>query len=191
MWKLRQPTLAVVLALATSVGSAWAFGPAGSCRLWRDRPVTRQQLTAAFLYRLAQFVDWPVDAPREPFVIGILHDDNLAGALEAVVAGKTIDGRPFEVCRLESSTDLLRCQIAYLGPGESTLWPDLLARAVRSHVLTISDAPGFARHGGVITLVPDGCELRFEINTDTASCSGLRISSKLLTLATLVGDEPR
>lgn len=192
MWKLRPPTLLVVaLALAASVGPARAFSPNASCPVWTDRPGTRQQLTAAFLYRLAHFVEWPANDREEPFVIGILHDDAVAEALATMVAGKSIDGRPFEVHRLTSPADMIHCRIVFLSPGDPCLLPDLVAQAAQAHVLTVSAMPEFARHGGVITLVPNGCDLRLEINREAARCAGLRVSSKLLTLATLVNDGPR
>jgi hypothetical protein len=191
MWRLRQLSVVTVLALAASVGSAQALRPAGSCRVWHDRPGTRQHLTADFLYRLAHFVEWPAGEPSEPFVIGILHDDEVATALETIVAAKAIDGRPFEIRRLTSPADIVRCRIAFLEPADPCLLPALLDRAARAHVLTVSVISDFARHGGVIRLVPDGCDLRFEINRQAARDSGLRVSSKLLTLATLVDEGPR
>jgi hypothetical protein len=191
MWRLRQLSIVTALALAASLGSAQAFRRAGSCRVWRDQPGTRQSLTAAFLYRLAHFVEWPAGDSSAPFVIGILHDDEVATALEDIVAGKAIDGRPFAIRRLTSPADLTRCRIAFLDPADPCLLPALLDRAARAHVLTVSGISGFARHGGIVDFVPDGCELRLEINREAARDSGLRVSSKLLMLATLVDDGPR
>lgn len=190
MWRLRQLSLVIALALA-ACGSAQAFRATGSCRVWRDQPGTRQHLTAAFLYRLAHFVQWPAGESSKPFVIGILHDDEVATALEHLVAAKAIDGRPFEIRRLTSPAEIVGCRIAFLDPADPCLLPALLDRAARAHVLTVSGIPDFARHGGVIDLVPDGCDLRLEINREAARDSGLRVSSKLLTLATLVDDGPR
>jgi hypothetical protein len=191
MWRLRQLSLVIALALAASVASARPFRPGDSCRRWTDHPGTRQHLTAAFLYRLAHFVEWPAADSARPFVIGILDDDKVAAALERMVAAKAIDGRPFEVRRLTSPAEIVRCRIAFLAPADLCLLPHLLDRAMQAHVLTVSGMPDFARHGGVIDLVPDGCDLRFEINREAALCSGLQVSSKLLALATLVDEGHR
>ncbi|HEY7791480.1 MAG TPA: YfiR family protein [Vicinamibacterales bacterium] len=154
--------------------------------------VTRDQaLTAAFLYRFAQFVDWPGDFDRGSFVIGVFGDDALADRLDRVVEGREIDGRRFEVRRLDSPKGLMTCQIAFLGGGDPCVLPDVLARAAEGHVLTVSRSPGFARRGGIIDLVPSGCTLRLEINAAAAHCAGLRISAQLLKLATLVTADPQ
>jgi hypothetical protein len=49
-------------------------------------------------------------------------------------------------------------------------------------VLTIGEAPGFAREGAV-GLVTIGRQTRFEINTQAARSAGVVLSSQLLRLA--------
>jgi hypothetical protein len=52
-----------------------------------------------------------------------------------------------------------------------------------SRVLTVSDLEPFCRLGGGIGLVHEENRLRFEVNMEAAERSGLKVSSKLLTLA--------
>ena len=53
-------------------------------------------------------------------------------------------------------------------------------------MLTIAEAPDFARRGGIIALVLEDSKVRFIVNVDAATQAGLTISSRLLTLATIV-----
>lgn len=152
---------------------------------------SRTELTAAFLYRFAEFVTWPEGRGSGPFVIGIVGDDEVADALQTMIAGRTIHGRPVQVARLDSPSEITRCQIAFLGRNNACVRPDLLARASGHHVLTVSRRPDFARNGGVIDLVPAGGDLRLEINLGAARCAGLHISSLLLKLAVIVGAPQR
>ena len=55
-------------------------------------------------------------------------------------------------------------------------------------VLTVSDIDKFARRGGTVQFVVDDSKLRFVINTKNAEKARLKISSKLLKLATVVDD---
>ena len=54
--------------------------------------------------------------------------------------------------------------------------------------MTVGNAPGFTRQGGIINFIMQDNRVRFEINPEAADRAGLRISSKLLQLATIVHD---
>jgi hypothetical protein len=50
----------------------------------------------------------------------------------------------------------------------------------------VSDAPGFAAHGGMVGFATEGTRVRFEVNLTQAEKSSLKLSAKLLSLARLV-----
>lgn len=151
------------------------------------------EVKAAFVYNFAHFVRWPdAHVPRgsEPFRYCIF-DDTLASLLAKAVAGETLDGRPFVVLRQPESRSLQECHLIYfgeqsvIGPG---LQADLLRRLAASAILTVSDHPGFSSRGGMITLVRKRGRIHPVINTDAIERTELRISAKLLNLATLTRD---
>jgi hypothetical protein len=53
-------------------------------------------------------------------------------------------------------------------------------------VLTVGDTDGFAQRGGAINFTLQARKVRFEINPAAAEQAGLKMSSQLLKLATLV-----
>jgi len=53
-------------------------------------------------------------------------------------------------------------------------------------ILTIGDAPGFARRGGIMNFILEDNKVRFEVNVEAAKDADLTISSRLLTLARIV-----
>ena len=57
----------------------------------------------------------------------------------------------------------------------------------RSPLLLVGEEPGFAEQGGTINFFLDENKIRFEINIETAKQDQLKISSKLLSLAKIVG----
>ncbi|MGQ9569431.1 MAG: YfiR family protein [Thermodesulfovibrionales bacterium] len=58
------------------------------------------------------------------------------------------------------------------------------------NVLTMGDTKGFAQEGVIINFYIDKDKVRFEINKDAADKAGLKISSRLLSLARIIyGDE--
>lgn len=57
-------------------------------------------------------------------------------------------------------------------------------------VITVSDIQGFIKAGGIIGLMVENKKVRFEINIAAAEQSGLKISSKQLSLASTVRTWP-
>ncbi len=53
-------------------------------------------------------------------------------------------------------------------------------------VLTIAETPDFTRRGGIIALALENRKVRFMVNNDAATQASLNISSRLLTLASVV-----
>jgi len=144
-------------------------------------------LKAAFLLNFAKFAEWPreVDAAG-PLALCVLHDHASEDALAQLVSGASINGRPVTVARSISRDRLRSCHVAYLGPDDAL--DAVLADLRMAPVLTVGDGELFARHGGVVGLLIEGNKMRFVINPGAALRNGLRLSSKLLALATLVHD---
>jgi hypothetical protein len=52
--------------------------------------------------------------------------------------------------------------------------------------LTVGEAEGFATQGGIINFAVEGNKLHLEVNPLAAERAGLKFSSKLLNIATIV-----
>ena len=61
-----------------------------------------------------------------------------------------------------------------------------IAYAHRAHILTVSDAKGFAEQGGIIQMTRVAQNIQIKINYDAALTSGLRIAAPLLSIATVL-----
>jgi hypothetical protein len=149
-------------------------------------------IKAGFIYNFAKLVEWPASAFTQsdsPIVIGILGDDPFGPMLDRIVADKKINGRGFVVKRLKWSKDLrgLRdCNILFVSSSERE-HADTVVDAMKSlPVLTIGDAAGFARRGGIINFLLEDNKVRFEVNVEAAKHADLAVSSRLLTLARIV-----
>ncbi len=151
-------------------------------------PRSEYEVKAAMLYNFARFVDWPQQAlgqPSEPLVLGVLGPDPFGGILDDTLRGVTVNGRPIVVRRFAGVADLKVCHILFISSSEVKSLPLVAQVFEKSAVLTVSDIDRFATRGGMIGFTLDGNKVRFEINLDAAEKAGLKISSKLLKLATV------
>jgi hypothetical protein len=156
-----------------------------------DGLVTRESdLKAAFLFHFAHFVTWPEHAftgPEQPFTIAILGRDPFGGALDQIVAGEFVDGRPMRVLHVESPEAFDTAHIAYVSDDEEPRFRDVLAVRAGVPMLSVGDSRDFARRHGMIGFVTVGRRVRVQINLGQTQAAGLEISSMLLRQAQIVG----
>jgi hypothetical protein len=155
----------------------------------RGQVFNEYQVKAAFLYTFAKFVEWPPQAfssPSAAMTICVLGEDPFGSFLDDAVKGKTVDGRPLVVYRLTDLPTGHECKILFIATSESRRMPALLASMATSGVLTVGDTTEFASEGGIIGLRLDGERIRLSVNLTAAERAKVRISSRMLSLATII-----
>jgi len=145
---------------------------------------TEYQVKAAFLYNFARFVEWPAEAfaTRDaPVQICVLGENPFGSDLDQIVQGKSVSGRRVTVRNLRNGQKVRGCHIVFAGP---------LALARSKPALTGNDARGIlivgessSPEGTMINFILENDRVRFEVNNRAATAAGLKISSKLLSLA--------
>ena len=182
---LRIAACTVKLLAATATGRAPAQAPGQS-----PAAPPEYQVKAVFLFHFAQFVTWPAGAFADsaaPLVIGILGDDPFGPYLDETVKGESVAGHPLAVRRLAGLEEAAGCHILFVTRGEMGRLPEILDTLAGRSVLTVSDAEGFAKRGGMIRFLTDRNRIRLRINLEAARAADLTLSSKLLRPAEIVG----
>lgn len=154
-----------------------------------EQLVTEHRIKAAFLYNFSRFIDWPEELQHpDRFTICVLGIDPFGDAIDSL-AGKAVHNRKLDILRLPGRAVAGECRIVYISDSESDRIDSILAPLEDRPVLTVSDSTAFAEKGGMIRLKLVNNKVRFDINIDAAQRAGLNISSKLLSLATIVRDK--
>lgn len=151
-------------------------------------------LKAAYLERFTRFVEWPEEQKINEFNIAVVGDLEFQKSLKSVFKYLHIKNRDAIIKYYPNCTALLNekndelkdIQILYLSDVCSSKLDKIINAAKNSHVLTISQSPGFAKKGVHINMFLLGTNLKFEINEKSARESGLKISHLLLQQAKLV-----
>ena len=141
---------------------------------------------AAFLYNFGKFVEWPTNvfaSTNAPLLIGVYGDNPFGNDLAEVVRGKVINGHPV-IARQVSFSELKSCQILFICRSEQKNIKQILAALDGAGVLTVTEEMDLSQSGVMIDFIMDNDRIRFEINNSAAEKVGLKISSKLLILAT-------
>ena len=147
------------------------------------------KVKAAFLYNFIGFVEWPTNKlarTDKEVIIGCLPDDAAMPIIAHALEGKIAEGRRIKVVILREGEEAAGCHLLFLSRARRNQISEVLARLKTAPVLTVGEVEQFGERGGMINLVRHERTFRFEVNLGAAERVGLRISSKLSSMATLV-----
>lgn len=168
---MRRAMMSAIAILLMLRGPALGAGPPAAEDL-------EYQVKAAFLFNFLKFVEWPAAHNDSPWVIGVLGRDPFGETLDRTVRGRSVNGRPVEVRRYARPSDVRDCQILFIGRAEF----ERVGVLVQPGLLTVGEASGFLKAGGVINFYLEDNRVHFEIRPEVARVSGLRVGAQLLKL---------
>jgi hypothetical protein len=172
-------------ALSAIVLLLWSMFAAQSA-MAQETAVSEEQLKAAFLYRFAQFVEWPQTAfenESSPIVLGVLGNDAFANTLSTLLKEKKAHNRSFVVKKFSSANDVAGAQIVFIAKDESKKTGQVADSVRKMPVLLVGESDDFLENGGIINVLMDKKQLRFDIHVANAEANMLTVSSHLLRLA--------
>jgi YfiR/HmsC-like len=147
---------------------------------------------AAYLFRFAQYVEWPETVPGDaPFVIAVSGAEEVAVHLERLLPGMTVNNHRVAVRRVTRVQELEGVHILFIGAQAFQRTRALRARAIQKPILVVTEDEDGIDGGGVINFIEVNRNLRFEISLNAADRSGLKINSALLSVAARVERRPQ
>ena len=174
-------------ALVAAIASLAALA-AATLSARADEPPLEYKVKAAYLYKFGAFVEWPASAFASSVSavnVCIAGKDPFDGFLDQAVTGQKIADRPIVIRRLDVIGPDSGCQIAYVGGSDRQSVSQALEALRGAGVLTVTD-DGSGANAGIVRFVVLDHRVRFEIDQQAAERDGLKISSKLLSLAASV-----
>ena len=152
-----------------------------------QKNASEDQVKAAYLLNFAKLAEWPrhalPDGPS-PLVIGVdSSDQSFLDILKVVVAGKIIGPHPIAARSATSVEEMKSCQIVFFRGAERKHAQAAIEALAQAGVLFVGEDESFLHQGGMINLVRDHGNIRFEVNADALDRAEIHFSSKILALA--------
>lgn len=148
------------------------------------------EVKAAYLFRFLSFVEWPQSSflrPDSPIVVGVLGAEDVLEELRGIVSGRVVQGRPVAAVRLpldaRPGASFAGVHAIFVGREASA---QLARLAPTRGVLVVSDSERGLDRGAVVNFVRSEGRVRFEVAVDAAEQRELRISSRMLAVASSV-----
>jgi len=147
------------------------------------------QIKAAFLFHFAQLVDWPAGAfegADHSMSVCLFDDEPHRQEFQNSIEGKLIGARVFHVRLLSQASEVQGCNVLFLSRDETRRQTQILKSLRGLPILTLGETADFLSEGGMIRFHLENDKIRFDINLGAAELSHIKISSRLLLLATSV-----
>lgn len=145
------------------------------------------KLKAAYLYHLAQFIDWPESHPKKKSnainICVIAGEQNLA-ILKALET-REAKGRPIKIRAIDAISHQSSCHMVYY-QGDRKTDKSRLFEFHDQSTLTVGGADSFVADGGLVGLVVSDNRVQIQINYERAKQTEIKISANLLELASIV-----
>lgn len=154
------------------------------------QPVSlERKVKAAFLYKFLGYTEFPASAfsdPAAPVVIGVVAADELSGELSRIVAGRTVQGRPIAVRNLREGDAAAGVHLLFVGGNDIARLRAVLKAARPAPVLTVTEAEHGLQQGAIINFKVVEERVRFDVSLEAADKNSVKLSSRLLTVASHV-----
>lgn len=142
---------------------------------------------AAYLFKFMNLVEWPNETQIESFVIGVVGPGPFGPSLDDL-DGKLVRGKPVRLqtypnISLPAPTEQM---ILFIDRKNDEKLDSIVRDLKGRNVLTVGEGPKFAERGGCINLVTIKNRVRFRINVDAVRRAKLKISPRLVKVASVL-----
>ena len=147
------------------------------------------EVKAAYLHKFAGFVEWPADrfaSASSPYVVAVAGDDQVLEELRRIARGRLVQGRPVSVVPAAAGGVPRDANVLFIGRSAMRDAATLVADARNEHVLVVTEAPSGLAAGATLNFVEQDGRVRFEASLASARAADIRLSSRLLGVATRV-----
>jgi len=139
---------------------------------------------AVFLFHFLDFTTWP-EKSISSFNICIYGSNNFEDRL-LLLAKETSEEKSVKVFVKETLESITECHLLFIDSSKKKQLTRILKRIKNQPILSVSDIESFAAKKGMIGLLVSSGKLKLEINLESVKSAGIKLSSNLIEVATLI-----
>jgi hypothetical protein len=154
----------------------------------RAQPSLEYNVKAALLLNFARFIEWPERAfagPDTPIDICIVAPNPFGDTLDRVLDGETVGHRSLSARNIRNASQAVGCHLLFIPAGTEPRAVTLL-NSSGPYTVTVGESSKFEETGGAVSFVVEGGRVRFTVNLRPVEERGVRISARMLNLASRV-----
>lgn len=141
------------------------------------------KLHSLFIYNFTKHIQWSEQAGA--FTIGVYGSDNALNTLKSSLGSKKVWDQPIKFVKVNSAADVASCQLVYAPKSNKNEIVSLIEDSQKSDKLFVTE-DDLIDLGANISFTLKGDRLNFKISKNKCEANGLKVSSSLLSLGTVV-----
>ena len=145
---------------------------------------------AVFLEPFTRFVEWQPEAAindkLQPFIIAVIGKNPFGTKLDTIYSTRKIRDKKVKIIYISNVNEIKGCHLLFVSKSEKNELHKVISLTRDKPILTIGDAKGFAKNGGLMNFYTHDNLVRFEVNEKAVRESGLSMSYLLLKAAKIV-----
>ncbi len=152
-----------------------------------------RSVKAAFVFKFAGFVEWPAEAlpPDAPIRIGVMGEETIVREIAEAASSRTVEGRRVLAKRVEPGDSLEGVHILFMRELAFRKLEGEVAVLKPEAMLIVTESPGALERGSIVNFAVDDGRVRFDLSIEAAERRGLKLSSRLITVARRVVGGPK
>jgi hypothetical protein len=139
-----------------------------------------------FVYNFTRFIEWPESAKSGSFVITIIGNSDIADELDRFCAGKKVGLQNIVIKKVKEVEEISTSQILFISYNRSSKIAEIISKISGTSTLLIGEKSGLCASGVAVNFILDGDKLKFELKVANATKNGLKVNSKLESMAIIV-----
>ena len=140
-----------------------------------------------FMYNFMKYVEWPEEASKGDFVVGVYGDSPIYAELVNLAKTKKAKGREIVIRKVHNAEEAAKCHMVYLPSAKTKDFKLVEEKAKNKPLLIVAEREGLASKGAPLSFVTlEDDALQFDINKAAFEAHRLKISSSLLALGNVV-----
>ncbi len=157
----------------------------------KSLPPTEYQVKAAFVFNFIRFIEFGEGKIINNEILLCTYKSNPLNQGLNHLNGKSIGNNKIIYKEIDKNSSIDQCSILIIDKKDEEELNNILKISEQNGILTISDIERYGEMGVIINMFLDDDKIKFEINISSAKASGLKISSRLLSLAKKIIDKKK
>jgi hypothetical protein len=141
------------------------------------------RVKAVYVYKFAQYVDWPKEFKTGDFIIGVFGDDRLYDEMQGSYSNKMIGNQTIKIKKYTATADIEQCHILFIAEKNSDKIAELVKKYKSKSTLIVSEKDGKLKDGSVINFVMKDNKLKYEVSKTNATKHKLTVGQSLTSIA--------
>lgn len=141
------------------------------------------RVKAVYVYKFAQYVDWPKSFKTGDFIIGVFGDDKLYNEMQTSYSNKMIGNQTIKIKKYDAVADVEQCHILFVAEKNSDKVAEMVKKYKSKSTLIVTEKEGKMKDGAIINFIMKDGKLKYEVSKTNATKHNLTVGQSLTSIA--------